>query len=471
MNHRVRAAARTALALVAPLAVAGCAGAAGPAPVPESRTAPPPSATIRTLCEAGTDCPADFLIWADAARAAALEASVETFGREHGVVARVQAVDGILGRLTWAAGDAARSGASLRTSTPARPAVTGVASLRTSTPTGTADAVPRTPDVFVGAHEWLGRLVSQSLVTPVPLPSDVAGRFAETAIRATRFGGVAYGVPHAVENVALIRNTSLAPDAPATMDELVAKGRELLAAKKASRILAQFVSAGGNAYYALPYLAAFPGGGVFGVKANGDYDPTKVIVNSPGSVRGGEVLRRLGAAGVLAADVDDTTMDQMFTAGTTPYLISGPWSAAKAKAANVPYAISPLPRLTGGGPMRPFVGVQMFYASATGKSPQLAREFLANWVPRKDVQLALYSAGRRPPALREAFEEAARSEPELRSWFEAGAAGMLIPGIPAMDAVWKPAGLATVQIITGKAAPKARLDALQREILLGIARG
>lgn len=491
MNHRLRVLIAPALAV--PFGLAACAGPGEPAPGPGT-IAPSPtsaaSAAVSTLCDAGTDCPADLLIWADADRAAALVPSVEAFGREHSVVARVQVADGILGRLTSMPDGTAgpttggpttgtsatgTSATGTRSSSATNGATSSGTSGGTSSGTGTV-AVPggtpsRMPDVFVGAHDWLGRLLAKSLVKPVPLPADVAGRFAPMAIRATQKDGVGYGVPHGIENVALIRNTSLAPDAPASMDDLVAKGRELVAAKKAKRVLAQFVSSSGNAYYALPYLTAFEGGGVFGLKANGDYDPTKIIVNSAGSVRGGEALQRLGAAGVLRTDVDDRTMDQLFTSGAAPYLISGPWSAAKAKAANVPYGVSQLPKLTGGGPMRPFVGVQLFYVSATAKSPELAQEFVATWVPRKDVQLALFAAGRRPPALKEAYEEAARTDPEVRAWLEAGANGVLIPSLRVMDEVWKPAGAATVDLITGKAAPKPRLDALQREILQLIARG
>ena len=44
--------------------------------------------------------------------------------------------------------------------------------------------------------------------------------------------------------------------------------------------------------------------------------------------------------------------------------------------------------------MQPFLGVQMFYVSAKAKNNALAQEFVTNYVPRKDVQLALFEAGR-----------------------------------------------------------------------------
>ena len=64
------------------------------------------------------------------------------------------------------------------------------------------------------------------------------------------------------------------------MDELVATGEKLVKEGKAKQVLSQFVSKVGNAYFAYPYLSAFPEGGIFAIKPNGDYDPNKVIVNS-----------------------------------------------------------------------------------------------------------------------------------------------------------------------------------------------
>src|SRR5690606_25863272 len=84
------------------------------------------------------------------------------------------------------------------------------------------------PDIAVGAHDWLGELVQNNVVAPVQLSSDLAGQFTPESVEAFTYEGQTYGVPYSVESLALIRNTELAPEAPATMEELVATGQQLV---------------------------------------------------------------------------------------------------------------------------------------------------------------------------------------------------------------------------------------------------
>ena len=49
----------------------------------------------------------------------------------------------------------------------------------------------------------------------------MADGFSEVAVQAFTYEGQTYGLPYAVENIALVRNTDLVPDAPATFEEMV----------------------------------------------------------------------------------------------------------------------------------------------------------------------------------------------------------------------------------------------------------
>jgi len=381
------------------------------------------------------DTNVDLVIWTDADRSKAVQKYADEFAAENGVTVKVQ--------------------------------------IATDTRTQFKDAtkVGKGPDVIVGAHDWLGELVQNSTVAPINLSADVAKKFLPKAIEATKFNGQSYGVPYAVENIGLMYNKDLVPTPPKTMDELVSMGEKLVKEGKAKGVLSQFVSKVGNAYFAYPYLSAFPEGGIFATKANGDYDPNKVIVNTPDSVKGGDVLAELGKKKILSTNVDDTNQDALFDTKKVPFMISGPWSVAKAKEAGINYGIAPLPSLTGGGEMRPFLGVQMFYVSSKAKNAALAQEFVTNYVPRKDVQLALFEVGKRPPALAEAYATVAATDPDVKAWYEAGVKGSPMPNIPAMNYVWGPFGQATADIIAGKAGAKERLDAAAKEIKANIAKG
>jgi len=423
---------------VAALLMSGCGGSSTPAAAGKTSstttaTATTPAASPTTTGAPVRDANAELVIWADNDRAPILQKYADQFGQENGVKVAVQVATDVRQQFK----DATKVG--------------------------------KGPDVIVGAHDWLGELVQNATVAPVNLSADVSSKFAPSAIAATKFNGQTYGVPYAVENIGLVRNTALAPEAPKTMEDLVSKGQALVKAGKATNILIQEVGKTGNAYYTYPYLKAFDGG-IFATKANGDYDATKVIVNSAGSLKGATELQKLGALKALSTNVSGDNADALFDAGKAPFYITGPWAIDKAKKAGIKYAISPLPTI-GGGQMQPFLGVQMFYVSAKAKNAALAEEFVTNYVPRKDVQEALFAAGNRPPALTEAYTEVSASNQDVKAWFEAGKGGQAMPNIPAMNSVWGPLGQAAADVIAGKAQPKARFDAAQKEIVANIAKG
>jgi len=318
------------------------------------------------------------------------------------------------------------------------------------------------PDVIVGAHDWLGELVQNQAVKPINLAADMQAKFPAEAMAATKFNGQIYGVPYAVENIGIVRNTALAPEAPKTFEEMVTLGSQLVKDGKATNAVLLTVSKTGDAYHSYPFLKAF-GGGVFAQKPNGDYDPAQVIVGSAGSIQGGEQLAALGKAGILSTNVDGGIVDQVFDAGKAPYAMTGPWAIDKAKKAGIKYGISPLPTIAG-KQMTPFLGVQMFYVSAKAKNDAFAQEFVTKYVTQKDLQIDMYNIGKRPPALTEAYTQVAAADPDIKAWFEAGKGALPMPNIPAMNSVWGPLGQATADIIAQKATAADRLKAAQTEI-------
>ena len=436
-----RAIGAAAVTGVAALFMSACGGSSTPAAADKTPAASGSSTTTTAAAPSPTtsgaparDASADLVIWSDADRAGPLKKYADQFGSENGIKVAVQVV--------------------------------------TDTRQQFKDAtnVGKGPDVIVGAHDWLGELVQNGTVAPVPLAADVAAKFDPKAIAATKYNGQQYGVPYAVENIALMRNTALAPEAPKTMDDLVATGEKIKKAnKKVSNVLVQQVGKVGNAYYTYPYLSAF-GGGIFATKANGDYDASKVIVNSAGSIKGATELAKLGKAKVLTTNVDDTNAEAIFDGGKAPYFFTGPWATPNAKKAGIKYAISPLPSIDG-KPMQPFLGVQMFYVSAKAKNAAFAQEFVTNYVSRKDVQLALFKAGGRPPALKEAYDEVAKNDKDVQGFHAAGLGGKAMPNIPAMNSVWAPLGQAAADVISGKAKVDARFAAAQKEIVSNINKG
>ncbi len=248
--------------------------------------------------------------------------------------------------------------------------------------------------MVVGAHDWIGNLVQNGAIDPVQLAAEQKAAFNETAIKAVTFNGQLYGVPYAQENLALIRNTDLAPEAPKTIEDLVATGKQLKAAKKATETLCLQVGQNGDAYHIYP-LYTSAGGYLFGTSANGDYDPKDLGVGKPESI---EAFKKIGALGekgdgVLKRSIADTNSIATFTGKKCAFLVSGPWAMADVKKADITYDISADPRLR-----RRQGGRSRSWASRRSTSPPRART--RRWPrssspttsPRPELAVALYKA-------------------------------------------------------------------------------
>ncbi|WP_210751874.1 sugar ABC transporter substrate-binding protein [Nocardiopsis alborubida] len=323
------------------------------------------------------------------------------------------------------------------------------------------------PDVVVGPHDWTGELAEAGAIVPVGLGARDADAFTPGALEAVTHEGRVYGIPYATENVALVRNTDLAPDAPETFEDLVETGSALVEAGRAERALGLQVGEEGDAYHLHPLFTS-AGGYLFGEDEDGDPDPSDLGVASAESVEAFERLAELGEAGsgVLSREVDAATASALFTEGAVPFHVTGPWSVPAVKEAGVPYAISPVPPFADGGPARPLIGVQAFFVSAGASDPGLAEEFTAAFMADPAFSVTLYDADPRVPALVAALEEVAERDPDLEAFQAAGEGGLPMPAIPEMDAVWGPFGQAGADVIGG-ADPASALVEAEEQIRAG----
>jgi arabinogalactan oligomer/maltooligosaccharide transport system substrate-binding protein len=278
------------------------------------------------------------------------------------------------------------------------------------------------------------------------------------------FNGQIYGIPYAIENVVLFRNTDLVPEAPRTLEELIGKGRELKAAGKVSEIMALPVGANGDAYHMYPiYTSA--GGYLFGKTAEGDYDPKDLGLARPEAVQAFEKIRELGekGEGALKRSIAAENVTSLFTGKKTAFLLSGPWQIPDIEKSGVRYDISPIPGFRDGKEAKPFVGVQTMYVASQGRFKSLAQEFATNYFIQPEVAMALYKADRRPPPLTAAFEEVSRSDPDMARILEAGKSGDIMPAIPEMATVWDPLGKAQSATVGG-ASPSSTVKAAANAI-------
>jgi maltose-binding protein MalE len=309
------------------------------------------------------------------------------------------------------------------------------------------------PDIIIGAHDWLGELVTSGMLAPVDL-GDAAAGFAPAAISAFSWEGQLYGVPYVVENVGFFYNIDVVETPPATWDEVRSMSQDIVDSGKAQY---GWIIQQNDAYHFFPVQSAF-GGYIFGLTDTGDYNAEDVGVDNAGSIASLEFVQGMLKDGLIPSGLDGDTATTLFEDGEAAMYITGPWYIQRFVDAGLNFAIAPIPAGPDGDPGRPFLGVQAFMVSAFSANPLLAQAFLTEWVASEDTQLALYKAGQRLPALLSAQEQV--DDPYLAQLSVAAEVGQPMPAIPAMSAVWSSWGNAITLAMQDPTADAAELAKL-----------
>lgn len=308
------------------------------------------------------------------------------------------------------------------------------------------------PDVIVGGSDWLGLFVQNGVVAPLEL-GDTADEYSDVAIRAMSYEGTTYGLPVSVENIALVRNTALADSTPATWDELIAAGQAVVASGAAQYPVLVPSGPESDPYHLYPLQTSY-GAPLFGTNPDGSYNPDDLLIGSPGGEEFAQKLVEWGQEGVLNTNITNEIARDEFAAGKSPYMLSGPWNLPAFKDGGIDYAIEPIPQAGTEAPT-PFVGVQGFFVSAKSDNALAANEFVVNYLGTEDVQLALYKAGGRPPAMTSAFEIASAENPDVGAYGEVALTGVPMPAIPEMGAVWNYWGATEAALVNNTAGDPA----------------
>lgn len=300
------------------------------------------------------------------------------------------------------------------------------------------------PDITVGAHDWLGALVTAGVVDTIDL-GDKAADFQQVALDAMTYDGQLYGLPYSTEAIALIQNVDLVGDvAPTTWDEMIAMSTE---AGFAERPFILFTNgAAGDGYSAYPLQTSF-GAPVFVQDESGSYT-AEVGMGGANGEAFAQFLYDNGAAGtgIFTDTIDYDTSNELFSTGQSPFILQGPWMPFF-DAGDMNLMVSAMPT-AGGETAAPFVGVQGFYLSAQSENALLAQEFLVNYMATEDAQRALYEADPRLPAL-SALADEVSADPITAGFVESASNGVPMPSIPEMGSVWDLWNAAEIQIITG----------------------
>ena len=378
-----------AIAAVSALALTGCTGAAEPG-------------------DTNGGSGAELVIWTDVEREAAISTAAEAFTAETG--AKVTVVQ--------------KNFEDLR------------ADFIAQVPTGEG------PDITVGAHDWLGALVTAGVVDTIDL-GDAAASFEPVALEAMTYDGQLYALPYSLETIALVQNVDLVgTEAPSSWDDMIARAN---AAGTERPFVINTNGETGDGYTMYGFQTSF-GAPVFVQDASGSYTSEVGM----GGAAGEAFATWLGAngsagTGILSTTIDYDTNNELFNTGKAPYTIQGPWAISAFADVNV--VVNPIPS-AGGEAAAPFVGVQGFYLSSQSKNKLLAQEFLVNFMGTEEAQRALYEADPRIPAWTALAEEVS-SDPIIAGFVASSKNGVPMPSIPEMGSVWDFWNAAESQIISG----------------------
>ncbi len=398
---------------------------------------PGSDASASATTSTGPSATSSILIWSDPAHAPALEASAAAHQQATGVEVVVQTVGTDLTKI--------------------RDDITTLA------PQGQG------PDLFVGQSDWVGQFADFSLLAAVDLSAQ-ASRFRPVAIDGFTYEARTYGVPFATENLALFRNTQLAPGAPDSIDVMARDGLELKDKDDTIVPIALPVGPQGDAYHWYPFYSA-AGGKIFGLDAQGGYSADELEVGKAGSIEAAKALAKLTEDGALDKDL---TLDEAlttFTAGKSPYFISGPWSVEPVRASGVPFVVEAVPGFDAilASRAQAMVTSLGLLQSAFARNPAGAQEYLATTAMTTEVMSALAAPGGLSPAWVESYT-AASTDPVIKGFGDFADASEPTPNLAAMDLVWAPLSQAQVDVMSGEN-PAKTMKAAGQEIQSAIDAG
>jgi arabinogalactan oligomer/maltooligosaccharide transport system substrate-binding protein len=431
-RHLLAAAAAATL-----LATAGCSTDSGSSPsagaavTPTTQAVPSASGTARTPTRAD----ADLVIWTSDVASRAVTPIAQAFGRKNGISVAVQVIAADL-------------------------AATAI----------TANAAGNGPDVLTLPNDFLGGALQNGAISPLSLsPADLTA-YDPNAVASVSRNGQVWALPYAMENLVLYRNTDAVAKAPATVEDLVSSGQAAVRKGTVDRALSLPVGQDGDAYHLQPFFTS-AGGSLFGTDAKGQYDPTKVGIGTPASIRAAQKIAALGAKGskVLSRSIDGSNAIAQFTAGKAAFLVSGPWALADIRKSKVPYDITPVPPFKGGRPAAPFLGVQALWTLSNAKNPTFAEEFVTQAMNTPEAMTAMYQQDPRPPVRSDVLASVSAKDPDMAKLAAGAKNATMLPDFSFMAGVWPPLGQAYAAIVGG-ADPAATMRKTGRTIQSVIAK-
>lgn len=310
------------------------------------------------------------------------------------------------------------------------------------------------PDIVLGPQDWEGALATAGMLDPIPEGTINEDEFFPVALDSVKFNGQMYQAPLCMECIAIFRNKDLLPQRPNTMKELIDKAQKIQ--KDSDGKIRGFYFEVKNLYFSLPFLTA-EGSYLLGKDENGNYIPTDIGLNTPGTLKGVEFLRDLVSKyKLIPLGATNNISQTIFREGKAAMVVDGPWFLLDVKKDNkINYAIDPFPITDSGNIPKPVLGVQGFMLNKYAKHRDEATK-LISFLESDEKVAEMSMASGRPPA-KVASLELCKDNPDILAFAQICTNATPMPTHPAVSQVWEPTGQSLDLITKGQVEPDAEL--------------
>lgn len=322
------------------------------------------------------------------------------------------------------------------------------------------------PDIVFGPNDNLGVFVPGQLI--VPADTIVGADFLKTldpkALDAAKYNGKQYMIPDRNGNeLLLIYNKKLVPEAPKTFEDLTATASKL---KAAGSIQYGLVFNEVEPFFSIPFLKAF-GGKVFDdVNAK----TPKATLNTQAVTDWATFMAKIHTDGLIPKEADATVADNLFKAGKAAFIINGPWGFADYTKAGIDIGVTSIPSINGKecAPLSAVKGYTVSASVTDATQKDAVKKFLL-FVNTKEAQLKLEKAHAQLPTNLEAQKDPQiTGDPLIAAQKDALAKADPMPTITQMRAIWDAMKPVQQEILSGKTKPAAAGAEMQKKAEDGI---
>ena len=201
------------------------------------------------------------------------------------------------------------------------------------------------PDlVFIDAAKT-GPLAASALLSPIELAPGTRKALTTAAVDGFRYGFNVYGVPMQTQNVALVTNADLVPEAPENFTQLRRTALRLQRADQVSMALALGQEPTESAAQGVYPLFSGLGGFVFGTNAGGSVDPTKVGIDNAAFQKNSDRIDSWNTLGLIDSSITTQQAREAFLSGQAPFWIAAPEDIPALTGVGFRYRITAVPRI------------------------------------------------------------------------------------------------------------------------------